>query len=156
LGGFSSWKDDAPKMLPSTLRSPTPSELTRNAGTVGKIRPTRLTCDLRIGRYRETWRIPTETMNHQALSSFIWSVVDLLRGDYKQSKYGKVILPFTILRRLDCVLEVTKPTVLSELVTINKTGPNADPFLRRITERAVYNTSQLDLVQMLPNHPRTS
>jgi hypothetical protein len=54
------------------------------------------------------------------------------------------------------VLEVTKPTVLSELVTINKTGPNADPFLRRITERAVYNTSQLDLVQMLPNHPRTS
>ena len=34
-------------------------------------------------------------MNHQALSSFIWSVADLLRGDYKQSDYGKVILPFT-------------------------------------------------------------
>ena len=44
-------------------------------------------------------------MNHQALSSFIWSVADLLRGDYKQSEYGKVILPFTVLRRLDCVLE---------------------------------------------------
>ena len=39
------------------------------------------------------------------LSSFIWSVADLLRGDYKQSEYGKVILPFTVLRRLDCVLE---------------------------------------------------
>ena len=39
-------------------------------------------------------------MNHQALSSFIWSVADLLRGDYKQSDYGKVILPFTVLRRL--------------------------------------------------------
>jgi type I restriction enzyme M protein len=48
-------------------------------------------------------------MNHQALSSFIWSVADLLRGDYKQSDYGKVILPFTVLRRLDCVLEATKP-----------------------------------------------
>ncbi len=40
------------------------------------------------------------------LSSFIWSVADLLRGDYKQSEYGKVILPFTVLRRLDCVLEL--------------------------------------------------
>jgi type I restriction enzyme M protein len=43
-------------------------------------------------------------MNQQVLSSFIWSVADLLRGDYKQSDYGKVILPFTVLRRLDCVL----------------------------------------------------
>ena len=41
-------------------------------------------------------------MNQQALSSFIWSVADLLRGDYRQSEYGKVILPFTVLRRLDC------------------------------------------------------
>jgi type I restriction enzyme M protein len=46
-------------------------------------------------------------MNQQALSAFIWSVADLLRGDYKQSEYGKVILPFTVLRRLDCVLEPT-------------------------------------------------
>ena len=52
-------------------------------------------------------------MNHQALSAFIWSVADLLRGDYKQSEYGKVILPFTILRRLDCVLAHTKPAVLA-------------------------------------------
>ena len=44
-------------------------------------------------------------MNQQTLSTFIWSVTDLLRGDYKQSDYGKVILPFTVLRRLDCVLE---------------------------------------------------
>ena len=39
------------------------------------------------------------------LSAFIWSVADLLRGDYRQSEYGRVILPFTVLRRLDCVLE---------------------------------------------------
>jgi type I restriction enzyme M protein len=48
------------------------------------------------------------------LSSFIWSVADLLRGDYKQSEYGKVILPFTMLRHLDCVLEDTKKAVLAE------------------------------------------
>jgi len=47
-------------------------------------------------------------MAEQNLSAFIWSVADLLRGDYKQSEYGKVILPFTVLRRLDCVLEPTK------------------------------------------------
>lgn len=53
-------------------------------------------------------------MNHQSLSAFIWSVADLLRGDYKQSDYGKIILPFTVLRRLDCVLESTKAAVLAE------------------------------------------
>lgn len=50
------------------------------------------------------------------LSSFIWSVADLLRGDYKQSEYGRVILPFTVLRRLDCVLEPSKQAVLKELI----------------------------------------
>lgn len=53
-------------------------------------------------------------MNQQNLSSFIWSVADLLRGDYKQSEYGRVIPPFTVLRRLDCVLEPTKAAVLEE------------------------------------------
>jgi type I restriction enzyme M protein len=47
------------------------------------------------------------------LSQFIWSVADLLRGDYKQSEYGKVILPFTVLRRLDCVLAPTRAVVLA-------------------------------------------
>ncbi len=46
-------------------------------------------------------------MSEPTLSSFLWSVADLLRGDYKQSEYGKVILPFTVLRRLDCVLEAS-------------------------------------------------
>jgi type I restriction-modification system DNA methylase subunit len=55
-------------------------------------------------------------MSQQNLSSFIWSVADLLRGDYKQSEYGRVILPFTVLRRLDCVLEPTKDSVLAELM----------------------------------------
>lgn len=48
------------------------------------------------------------------LSSFIWSVADLLRGKYKPHEYGQVILPFTVLRRMDCVLEPTKQAVLKE------------------------------------------
>ncbi|GGP26839.1 type I restriction-modification system subunit M [Silvimonas amylolytica] len=88
-------------------------------------------------------------MNHQALSSFIWSVADLLRGDYKQSDYGKVILPFTVLRRLDCVLESTKPAVLAEFVAKTQAGLNPDPFLTRKAGQSFYNTSPLDLTKLL-------
>lgn len=88
-------------------------------------------------------------MNHQALSAFIWSVADLLRGDYKQSEYGRVILPFTILRRLDCVLESTKPAVLAEFEAKTKAGLNPDPFLLRKANQSFYNTSLLDLVKLL-------
>ncbi len=88
-------------------------------------------------------------MNHQALSSFIWSVADLLRGDYKQSEYGKVILPFTILRRLDCVLESTKQAVLAEFAAKTAAGLNPDPFLIRKASQSFYNTSPLDLGKLL-------
>jgi type I restriction enzyme M protein len=88
-------------------------------------------------------------MNHQALSSFIWSVADLLRGDYRQSEYGRVILPFTVLRRLDCVLEATKPKVLAEFAAKTKAGVNPDPFLLRKAGQSFYNTSPLDLVKLL-------
>ena len=88
-------------------------------------------------------------MNHQARSSFIWSVADLLRGDYKQSEYGKVILPFTILRRLDCVLESTKPAVLAEFDAKTRQGLNPDPFMLRKAGQSFYNTSPLDLAKLL-------
>lgn len=88
-------------------------------------------------------------MNHQALSSFIWSVADLLRGDYKQSEYGKVVLPFTVLRRLDCVLAATKAGVLAEFDTKTQAGLNPDPFLLRKAGQSFYNTSPLDLVKLL-------
>ncbi len=85
-------------------------------------------------------------MNQQALSAFIWSVADLLRGDYKQSEYGRVILPFTVLRRLDCVLAPTKAQVLAEAEKKAAAGLNPDPFLKRIVGTAgFYNTSKLDL-----------
>jgi type I restriction enzyme M protein len=88
-------------------------------------------------------------MNHQALSSFIWSVADLLRGDYKQSEYGRVILPFTVLRRLDCVLEATKPAVLAEFDSKAKAGLNPEHFLPRKAGQRFYNTSPLDLGKLL-------
>ena len=51
--------------------------------------------------------------NIASLASLIWSVADLLRGDFKQSQYGRIILPFTVLRRLECVLEANKQKVLA-------------------------------------------
>ena len=88
-------------------------------------------------------------MNQQALSSFIWSVADLLRGDYKQSEYGKVILPFTVLRRLDCVLESTKEAVLAEYADKQKSGINPEPFLLRKACQSFYNTSPMDMKKLM-------
>ena len=84
-------------------------------------------------------------MTDSNLSSFIWSVADLLRGDYKQSDYGKVILPFTVLRRLDCVLEPTKSAVLAELTKRKAAGLNPEPFLLKKSGVGFFNTSPLDL-----------
>ena len=53
-----------------------------------------------------------QSANVQSLSAFAWSIADILRGDFKQSEYGKVILPFVVLRRLDCLLEASKKAVL--------------------------------------------
>jgi len=53
--------------------------------------------------------------NFKENANLIWKVADLLRGDYRQSDYGKVILPMTVLRRLDCVLTPTKDKVLEYL-----------------------------------------
>ena len=88
-------------------------------------------------------------MNQQSLSAFIWSVADLLRGDYKQSEYGRVILPFTVLRRLDCVLEATKPAVLAELAEKEKLGLNPEPFLLRKAGQSFCNTSPLDMKRLM-------
>jgi len=88
-------------------------------------------------------------MSDPNLSSFIWSVADLLRGDYKQSEYGKVILPFTVLRRLDCVLEPTKVAVLAEKETREAAGLNPEPFLLRKSGQLFYNTSPLDLKKLM-------
>ena len=74
--------------------------------------------------------------------SFVWSVADLLRGDYKQSEYGKAILPFVVLRRLDCVLEPTKKAVL-EAHEKWKGKPVHHEFLLKASGHSFYNTSSL-------------
>jgi type I restriction enzyme M protein len=84
-----------------------------------------------------------------SLSSFIWSVADLLRGDYKQSEYGKVILPFTVLRRLDCVLAPTKAAVLAEHKARKSAGINPEPFLIRKAKNSFYNTSPMDMKTLM-------
>src|SRR3954451_9435621 len=88
-------------------------------------------------------------MSDTNLSSFIWSVADLLRGDYKQAEYGKVILRFTVLRRLDCVLEATKAEVLAELEKRRNAGVNPEPFLLRKAGQLFYNTSPLDMKKLM-------
>lgn len=88
-------------------------------------------------------------MNQQELSSFIWSVADLLRGDYKQADYGKVILPFTVLRRLDCVLEPTKEAVLAEHAAKISQAMNPEPFLLRRAGQSFYNTSPLSIRKLM-------
>src|SRR5690554_760845 len=93
--------------------------------------------------------------NFQDKCNFIWSIAELLRGDYKQADYGKVILPFTVLRRLDCVLAPTKKEVLRKYETL-KDGPvtNLEPILNRITGQPFHNISSLDFQRLLddPNN----
>src|SRR5680860_906974 len=84
--------------------------------------------------------------NHAA---FIWSVADLLRGDYKQSEYGRVILPLTVLRRLDCVLEPTKQQVLDRAAMMTGRAQNLEPILCRASKQDFYNTSKLDFGRLL-------
>ncbi len=82
--------------------------------------------------------------------SFLWSVADVLRGDYKQSDYGKVILPFTVLRRLDQVLAPTREAVL-EAAERFKDSPDAlrERMLLKASGQGFYNTSRLDFDRLL-------
>ena len=82
-------------------------------------------------------------------AALIWSVADLLRGDYKQSEYGKVILPLTVLRRLDCVLEPTKAAVLAQAERYEGRLMNLDPILEKETGHKFFNTSKYDFRTLL-------
>ncbi|MBF0098685.1 MAG: SAM-dependent DNA methyltransferase [Magnetococcales bacterium] len=84
-------------------------------------------------------------MNQPSLSALVWSVADLLRGDYKQAEYGRVILPMTVLRRLDCVLASTKAAVLAEHAAKQQMGINPEPFVLRKAGQSFYNISPMDM-----------
>lgn len=84
-----------------------------------------------------------------SISALIWSSADLLRGDYKQSDYGKVILPFTLLRRVECVLEPTREIVIDEY-NIRKDLPiPLEPLLIRKSNNSFYNTSNYTLSKLM-------
>jgi type I restriction enzyme M protein len=82
-------------------------------------------------------------IGHAEKVAFIWSVADLLRGDYKASDFGKVILPFVVLRRLDCVLEATKQAVLDRAKTVpaSATAAMRETILNSAAGHSFHNLS---------------
>lgn len=84
-------------------------------------------------------------MNQQNLADFIWNVADVLRGDFRQSEFGRVILPFTVLRRLECVLEPTRDKVRTQYQSMKKSGVDLDLILPGVADATFYNVSQFSL-----------
>lgn len=85
--------------------------------------------------------------NFKETANFIWSIADLLRGDFKRSAYGKVILPLTVLRRMDCVLANTKDEVIKASTTL--TVDNVDPILNKIAGHKFHNRSKFDFNKLI-------
>ena len=87
--------------------------------------------------------------NFSSTAALLWSVADLLRGDFKQSQYGRIILPFTLLRRLECVIEETKSDVLDKYEAVKAMPFEAqDKILTHSAKLSFYNTSKMDLSRL--------
>ena len=84
-------------------------------------------------------------MNQQTLAPFIWNIADLLLGAFKPSEYGRIILPFTVLRRLECVLEPTRDKVRSQYEAMKASGVDMDLILPTTAGATFYNVSQFSL-----------
>jgi type I restriction enzyme M protein len=85
------------------------------------------------------------------LAAYCWSIADLLRGDFKQSQYGRIILPFTLLRRLECVLADTKDNVLAEYDKVQKMNlpeEAQEKLLLRAADLSFFNVSKMDLSKL--------
>ena len=95
-------------------------------------------------------------MNHSQIVSFIWGVADLIRDTFKRGKYQDVILPLTVLRRLDCVLASTMRNVLAVQARFKGKLDNLDPQLRRASGFAFYNTSRYDFEKLLADAPHVA
>src|SRR5438045_5639421 len=85
--------------------------------------------------------------------NFIWSVADLIRDTFKRSKYQDVILPLTVLRRIDCVLQPTKEHVLEINAKLKGKLDNLAPQLCKASGFAFYNTSLYDFERLLGDAP---
>src|SRR3990172_1013647 len=93
-------------------------------------------------------------MNHSEIVGFLWGVADLVRDTFKRGKYQDIILPLTVLRRLDCVLAPTKDKVLAKQAELRgKKLENLEPQLRKASEFAFYNTSRYDFEKILADAP---
>lgn len=98
----------------------------------------------------------TDKVTANNLAAYCWSIADLLRGDFKQSQYGRIILPFTLLRRLEGVLEASKEQVLAEyerIQPLNLSEEAQEKFLLRATKLngetlSFYNVSKMDLSKL--------
>ena len=96
-------------------------------------------------------------MNHSEIVSFLWSVADLIRDSFKRGKYQDVILPLTVLRRLDCVLAETKEAVLKRQAELSKRGlQDLVKALRTASGFAFYNTSRYDFDKLLGDAPQVA
>ena len=95
-------------------------------------------------------------MNHSEIVSFIWDVANLIRDTFKRGKYQDVVLPLTVLRRLDCVLAPTKKTVLERQTEYRERLDNLDSQLRLASGFAFYNTSRYDFERLLADAPNAS
>lgn len=91
--------------------------------------------------------------NFREKANFIWSIADLLRGHYKQADYGKVILPFAVLRRLDSVLQPTKKDVLAAFQKHKDKKPEVlEPILNNVAKAKFHNRSRFDFVELAKDH----
>ncbi len=96
-------------------------------------------------------------MNHSEIVSFIWGVADLIRDTFKRGKYQDVILPLTVLRRLDCVLAPTREEVLQRQAELKGRGlEDLRRQLCRASGFAFYNTSQYDFERLLADAPNVA
>ena len=89
-------------------------------------------------------------MNHSEIVSFLWGVADLIRHAFRRGRYQEVILPLTVLRRLDCVLAPTKARELETQGRFRGRLENLDPQLRKASGFAFYNTSRYDFESCWP------
>lgn len=92
-------------------------------------------------------------VNFHEKSNFLWSIADLIRDDVRRGKYQDVILPLTVLRRIDAVLEPTKDEVLSKYHQYKDKLDNLDPMLRKASGYAFYNTSPFTFERLLQDPP---
>jgi len=93
------------------------------------------------------------TNNFREKANFIWSIADLLRGHYKQADYGKIILPFTVLRRLDSVLQPTKKDVLAAYQKHKDKKPEVlEPILNNAAKAKFHNRSKFDFAELAKDH----